>query len=337
VRASAVLIAGCLCIVALSEAVVRIGFDRVSKIQRRMADEYHAAIDASGGHSPSRVLFVGNSLLDEGIQFDTLHQRLAPAWDARRFVVEQTYYNDWYYGLRRLFQEGAHPDVVVVMLTPRQWTRDDTRGDYSAQYLMTARDAVTATRALHMHPTQATSFVLASVSKFWGARAELRNFVLGRAMPDLVRLMNFSSVVDPNVIQDDNVERAAAPRFERLRELAAAHGVTIVALVPPVLDPADGTRGLVRAGERAGMTVLTPVPSGAYPRTFYRDAGFHLNATGARVFTDTLVKFLPGELGGSRAKASRPEPALGSVLSQNDGGVDARGGPRGLPARRAGN
>jgi hypothetical protein len=295
-RAAAILIAGCVAIVAFSEGIARLGFDRVSRIQRRTSSEYRGAIAPRDRQAQHGVLFVGNSLLDEGVQFDTLRQRLAPEWDARRFVVEQTYYNDWYYGLRRLFHEGARPDVVVIVLTSRQWTRDDTRGDYSAQYLMTVPDAASAAMALHMHPTQASSFMLASVSRFWGVRAEIRNVLLGRVIPDLGRLMNFSSVVDRNPIRDDSVERIAADRFGRCRDLAAAYGVTVAALIPPVLNPSDGSGGLVRAGQRTGVRVFAPVASGAYPRGFYRDAGFHLNATGARAFTNALAAYLPTHL-----------------------------------------
>jgi hypothetical protein len=279
-----------------AEAVVRLAFDRISRIQRRTADEHRAAVTASRSGTGRRLLVVGNSLLDEGVQFDALKDRLAPNWDARRFVVEQTFYTDWYYGLRRLFKEGARPDAVIMVLTPGQWTRDEIRGDYSAQYLMTRGDAARATLALHMHPTRATSFLLASESKFWGARAEIRNFLLGRVMPDLVTLMNISTVGGSSQIDDETIEQAAAPHLERCRRLAAAYGAVIVALVPPVLQPHDGAAALVRAGERAGVEVLVPVTSGRYPAAYYRDAGFHLNATGAHAFTTTLGSTLPEAL-----------------------------------------
>jgi len=234
---------------------------------------------------------------------------MAPHWDARRFVVEQTYYNDWYYGLRRLFQEGARPDVVVIVLTARQWIRDDTRGDYSAQYLMTVPDAAAASIALHMHPTQASSFVLASASRFWGARAEIRNFILGRAMPDLPALMNMSSAIYPGGIENARVEEIATARFERCRDLAAAYGAHVVALLPPVLEPDDGSPGLLRAGTRARVTVLVPVASGSYPETLYRDAGFHLNAAGARAFTDALARTLPVRLDQAAYNSARVDAA----------------------------
>jgi hypothetical protein len=314
----------------LTEAVVRVGFDRISSIQRRTVTEFRAATSPNQPGHPT-ALFIGNSLLDEGVQFATIHDALSPAWDARRFVVEQTYYNDWYYGLRRLFRDGARPDVVVLVLTPRQWIRDDIRGDYSAQYLMTTADAIRATRELHMHSTEAASFVLASVSKFWGARAEIRNFLLGRLMPDLGTLMNFSSVVDPTVLHDDDVERAAYEPLQRSRDLAERYGARLVALIPPILDPVDGAAGLERAGRRAGVLVIDPVASGTYPASFYRDAGFHLNATGRSDYTAALAPALRRIFSGM---AQRAHTAAAPVSGSAGAAISAQGGPvrpRNLP------
>ena len=178
-----------------SKPPARLAFDRASKIQRRMVDEYRMArtigIGPAGGRT--HVLFVGNSLLDEDVRFDRLQDAVAPQWDARRFVVEQTFYYDWYYGLKRLFAEGARPDIVVLMLSTRQWVRTEMRGDYSAYYLLSTRDVADAARDLNLSATQTSSLAFANISKFWAARAEMRNFVIGHLMPDLGRLMELSA------------------------------------------------------------------------------------------------------------------------------------------------
>ena len=84
----------------------------VGRVPQRADDRHRTASDGR-----THVLVVGNSLLDEDVRFDRLHDALAARWDARRFVVEQTFYYDWYYGLKRLYREGARPDVVVLMLS----------------------------------------------------------------------------------------------------------------------------------------------------------------------------------------------------------------------------
>jgi hypothetical protein len=302
------------------EAVARVGFDRVSQIQRRMADEYRIA--RAIGHDvhtrKKHLLVVGNSLLDEDVRFDDLKGALGDEWDARRFVVEQTFYLDWYYGLKRLFREGARPDVVVVMLSTRQWIRTDSRGDYSAHYLMDTADVPQAARDLGLNATQATNLFLSNVSKFWGARAELRNFVLGHVMPDLGRLMDFSSVADPNPLFDDDVARVAHDRIARLKALADAHGARLVIVLPAILESQDGAVGFLRAASALKAATLRPVASGTFAATLYRDAGFHLNAAGATEFTARLIPALRRHLAEGREAALPFDPAIaGTALLQS--------------------
>src|SRR5882672_9406632 len=93
-RAAALLLAGCAVVALAVEVVARVGFDRASKIQRRMADEYRIAraIGRDQARARKHVLLIGNSLLQEDVLFDDVQSELGANWDARRFVVEQTYY-----------------------------------------------------------------------------------------------------------------------------------------------------------------------------------------------------------------------------------------------------
>ena len=237
--------------------------------------------------------------------------RAQPRYDARRFVVEQTIYYDWYYGLRRLYREGSRPDVVVVMLSPLHWS-DPIRGDYSAQFLMSAVDLPLAAHDLGIHPTQARNLLFARASKFWGARAEIRNFVLGHLMPNLGEFMSASSAVDRRPIVDAEIEPVLSDRVARMRAVTDAYGSELVLLVPPLLNPEDGSNGLMNAAASNGVPVLRPVTSGSFGAQLYRD-GFHLNEVGAAQFTDRLIPALRGELAqhelqASRAQSSFPDP-----------------------------
>jgi hypothetical protein len=293
-----VLLGGCVLVALAVEGTARMAFDRFSKIQRRTSEEYVLA--RTIGHESAcdrrHMLIVGNSLLDDGVRFEQIRDAVAGQWHARRFVVEQTFYFDWYYGLKRLLSEGARPTVVVVMLSTRQWTRADIRGDYSAYYLMNTRDVPAAAHDLGLSATQATNLLVANVSKFWGARAEMRNFILGRLMPDLGRLMDFSSQADPRPLVDDEVERVVTARLARLKALTDANGTRLVILLPAVLEVRDGANGFLRAAATAGVSTLRPVASGAFGPQLYRDAGFHLNPAGASIFTERLIPLLQNEL-----------------------------------------
>ncbi len=286
-----------------------------------MAAEYRLARTIGTGASTGRthVLFVGNSLLDEDVRFDRLHDAVAPQWDARRFVVEQTLYYDWYYGLKRLFREGARPDIVVLMLSTRQWVRTEIRGDYSAYYLISTRDLVDATRDLNLNATQATSLAFANVSKFWGARAEMRNFILGHLMPGLGRLMTFSSVADPTPIVDEAIARDVSDRMARLNALVSSHGGRLVIVLPVLAEPQDGSAGFMRAARALHVSVLRPVPSGTFGLNMYRDAGFHLNPEGAAAFTEQLIPSLRREVaavsGRDAVIGGAPAPLPGSSVA----------------------
>ena len=124
----------CLLLVLLSlglEAVFRLGMPRISRIERLLEEEYDGALRS--GKVPTsglQALVLGNSLLDAGIRFEEAGHLLTPDIDARRWMVANTDYNDWYYGLRRLFAEGSRPEAVILMLTPRQLATSTIRGNY---------------------------------------------------------------------------------------------------------------------------------------------------------------------------------------------------------------
>jgi hypothetical protein len=306
-RGAYVLAAGCLAVWLGVEVTARVGLDRVSTIQRRITTEYRLAktIGTQGLTGRRQVLVVGNSLLAEDVQFDQLRDALGNEYDTHRFVVEQTYYIDWYYGLRRLFRGGARPDVVVLMLTARQSIATSIRGDYSAQYLIDKTDLPAAARDLSLNPTQTTNLLFSSVSKFWATRAEIRNYVLGRLMPDLGQLMLFSSVVDPRQLQDDEVADIMQDRLGRLKAITDAYGARLVVVLPPIGTVRDGATGFLRAGSAVGVTTLRPVASGTMALRFYQDAGFHLNKTGAHEFTKKLIPALREELAKGDIRAPR--------------------------------
>src|SRR5258708_6440710 len=89
-RSAWLLIGSCVLVALAAEGSARLALNRVSRIERRTAEEYRLArtvgADACGRN---HVLFVGNSLLEEDVQFDRVRDALAAQWDARRFVVEQ--------------------------------------------------------------------------------------------------------------------------------------------------------------------------------------------------------------------------------------------------------
>jgi hypothetical protein len=77
---------------------------RFSRIERREESENQVARTLHPLTPDGRptVLLVGNSLLIEGVQIDSLRDSLAAQCAVSRFGIEQAQYLDWYFGLRRL-------------------------------------------------------------------------------------------------------------------------------------------------------------------------------------------------------------------------------------------
>jgi hypothetical protein len=273
------------------ELVSRAAVPRLSKIERRTEREYAAAV-ACGRERPAakQALVLGNSLLNAGVQFERLQQLLRPGVNATRFVVEDTYVGDWYYGLRRLFAAGSRPDAVILMLNPRQLVSWKVRGDYSAYRLVQAAELPAAARDLDLSNTQATNLALAHFSTFFGLRSQIRNWVIGHIFPDFERLTyQIITHTTPPPLDEATVYAKSVERLRLLHELAAAHGSELVLVVPPSgphEDPAWAA-AVQRAGTVAGVRVLVPVQPGSLSEDYYKDP-IHLNTSGAEIFTARL-------------------------------------------------
>ncbi|MCX6595510.1 MAG: hypothetical protein NTV70_03990 [Acidobacteria bacterium] len=294
-------IAGALVVAALFLGAVevssRVGLRRISKIYARIADEYRGAVTLRPGPvalqpgpvvTQRRVLFVGNSLLNFALKFEQVKPALEPGWDARRLMIEQTSFYDWYYGLRRLFAEGSRPEVVVLTLTPRQVVNDETRGDRFAYEQMLMSDLPEVAQVLHLHPTNTAGMAFAHLSSFYGNRSELRKVLLGRLMPGLPALTQRMTLPPVAPLSDAAVVERGGERLRMIREMTDAHGARLILVVPPTLNKQDGAQALVRAGKAAGVTVLVPVASGSLPPEMFWD-GYHLGSEGAQVFTSSLI------------------------------------------------
>jgi hypothetical protein len=293
--ASVIFLALTVLLLAGLELGARVGVPHLSRIERRAVDEYQAALNCGRQHTAAKqVLFVGNSLMGEGVQFDVLRKRLFPSVDAKRFLIESADARDWYFGLRRIFAAGSRPNAVVLFLNPGQLVSDQLRGDYSAYRLVRPEDLVTAAREGNMSNTSASNFVSAHFSAFFGLRAEIRKWVIGKLFPQfpqLTRMLIRQNQKKP--LDKQTLYEKAARRLDEFRRLAQHYGADFTLVVPPSgpgEDP-EYARIVERAGRAAGVAVLVPVPPGSLPAEDYSD-GFHLNSTGAAIFTRRLADSL---------------------------------------------
>ena len=90
--------------------------------------EARSLTQTAGGRR--KVLFVGNSLLLEGVDMGLLNAGLESRYEVHRYAVEQTSYLDWLYALKRLFRHGMRVDRIVLCLNAPQLISPAIRGHF---------------------------------------------------------------------------------------------------------------------------------------------------------------------------------------------------------------
>ena len=286
-RAIAIALFLCVAFLIGLEAATRLGFQRVSRIEGRIASEYVAAkgIGATLSGQPPSILLLGNSLLLEALEYDTIQKTVAPEARLTRFVIEQTHYLDWHYGIRRLLAEGARPDIMVLCLAPSHMIDSLTRGDYSSYYLFQMRDIAAVAGDAGYDLTRESSLVAAHYSLFYAGRAGLRGYLLNRVDAPYADILHQFAFRPARLPPGKEIERIVEERLRRLKD--SVQGRTrIVLLLPPGFMA--GEQEMREAAERTGITMLTPVHTGELPQSMFRD-DFHVNEIGATKFTAALA------------------------------------------------
>lgn len=272
----------------------------------RISHQYQEAVKmhrARPGESPS-VLMVGNSLLLHGIQLDRLHSLTSDTMRIYPIFLEQTGYYDWLYGLRKMFHEGAKPDVVVVGVGVNYFLMNGIRQDYVPMMFLDGSDTLGLASDLGLDRTATSNLWFAHVSTFWDTRGAIRTQVLSHFVPNLEGL--FSLVTPrPSVPQRHEFEEVSIPHLQRLRQLCEEHEAKLILLVPPTLSSESDVTEMANAAGEAGVDVSVPINPLTLSAKFYQPDGMHLNEEGAVLFTSALARDLPERVATQSTLASR--------------------------------
>lgn len=313
------LLLSCALVCALIEAGTAFEFGQISRIEHRREKEYQHALEMQPAENIASVLVAGNSLLLEGVDFPQLQQQAGREFNLRRVVVEGTFYLDWYYGLRRLFASGARPDAVVLVLNPTQLASSAIGGDYTAHFLVDKADLLQFAEDAGADRNRMSSMALANVSFFYGARAEIRNWVLGEILPDLPSLTH-SFYSPPKPVVGTAFRELAIERLQRLERMCQSHGAKLVFVIPPSTEDI-GASAVAQAASTIGVPVLIPIPPGLLPPSDYSDR-FHLSPEGASKFTPALAAGLrqvllvsDSESGAQRFNQSTEQTSFADAIS----------------------
>jgi hypothetical protein len=260
----------------------------------RISRQYDEALKMrpAGVGEPPTVLMVGNSLLLHGVELDRFRALTSDRLRIYPIFLEATGYYDWLYGLRRLFREGAKPQVVVVGVGVNYFLENAVRQDYAPMLFFDARDTLAVASDLHMDRTAASNLLLAHSSTFWDTRTAIRTQVLSYVVPhveDLFLLVNSR----PAIPQGQAFEELAIPRLQRMHDLCEAHGAKLILLVPPTLSSESAVSQMAYVAHKVGVDVSVPIDPAALSAKFYQRDGMHLNSDGADLFTSALAKDLP--------------------------------------------
>lgn len=294
------------------EIGVRLLIPRMSRVEARTIREYQAALRPANP-SKTLVLCVGNSLMNAGVQFDQLQQGLGSAIEVRRFLVEQTGSWDWFYGIRRLFSDGAKPAVVVLMIGPHDLIAPGIRGDYFAYRLMCTKDIFDVADKLKLHPTVAANMLAANLSAFYGLRSEIRKVFLGRLMPDLPVLTHKLTTTKGPVITSTELANIGSERLKKLDSIAVEnHARFIFVLIPGPHAVLEVATPLQTAAAATGIPVVLACHSGQILPADYSD-GHHMNAQGATKYTDSLIPILSNLLNEEKVMSGH-QPAPGRLF-----------------------
>jgi hypothetical protein len=296
------LLAGiCAVLILFFEVLSSYMLKRHSETYARVSPQYAQALTVRPAPpgEPTSILMVGNSLLLEGVEVDRLQKLTSGRMRIYPIFLEATGYYDWFYGLQRLFREGARPQVVVLGVGVDSFLASGVRQDYAPLMFFDLRDTFRVASDLKLDRTATSNLLLAHASTFWDTRSAIRGQIFRHTIPrykELVSVLKPQPVLPPAAV----FQATADSRLQRLRELCESHGAKLILLLPPTLSSEDAVRQMTAAAERAGVESLVPVNPATLSAEYYQTDEMHLNSEGAVLFTTALATNLPELIGDSK-------------------------------------
>lgn len=278
-------------ILVSAELSARFLFPHISHIQQRIVEDQRQvlAFRTPSGDAQPMILLVGNSLLLRGLDYAAIKAEIPDA-HVVRYVIENTSFFDWYYGLNQLFRLGIRPTRVVLCLNTGQTVTPEILGDYSAHYLFAARDLLAVARDAGMDTTQTSNLFFAHWSSFYASRATIRNYLINVVDPPYASALHELARIPQPLPSESQMIVIARARLRAIHELCRRNGSDFIFLVPPSQSNLDEV--LIKAAALENVKVTVPAPAGTLGAEYFRDDGFHLNEKGATLFTTKLAQEL---------------------------------------------
>ncbi len=299
------------------EGFARLGFGRVSRMQHETEAAWAtgATLGRAGTGDLPTVLLAGNSLLEKGLAGADLGALGDGRYEFHELIMRNTQAIDWEFGLRRLVREGSRPASVVLVLGPRHLWGNRLNVPYFARYMLATPDWALAQRAAGLGNTARAELLLANLSAWLGARAEIRNALLEKTVPGSATLAHAFRPAprSPAAAGDGSSAEgtvAIVQQILRINGVVAGRGSHFALLIMPEAE-GNGLAAAVARLRAAGVSVFNTSDCYAFGPEDFSD-GFHLNTVGAAKFRSVFSGLVEAgwfsEAGAGRSSAATECP-----------------------------
>lgn len=277
-------------VMGASEFAARYLIPRFSSIEGRVAIERAQARSIQSAPHRRQLLIVGNSLLEASVQVPSIRAAMPGDWQAKRFVIENTAFLDWYFGIKGLLEAGSRPDVLALMLSPKQLITNNLRGTYSSYHLFSAVDSLRAGLLAGYHPTEISGLLIGHLSAAYGLRTEIRSVAMQRAIPNaevIAQIFKGGRGTEFDW-EDPKVRRIAEERFNSLQSLCKQYEVRCIFLPPAEPELTAHTRTASHMASTYGLASDHFLFSEPYSEGDFQSDRFHMSQQGAKAYSAKL-------------------------------------------------
>ena len=277
-------------VLGASEFAARFLIPRFSGIEGRVAVERSEARSLHSTPQHRQLLIVGNSLLEASVQVPAINAALTDGWQAKRFVIENTAFLDWFFGIKGLLEAGSRPDVLALMLSPKQLITNNLRGTYSSYHLFSAEDSFRAGRLAGYHPTEISGLLIGHFSAAYGLRTEIRSVAMQRAIPHAETIAQIFKGGRGTEFdwRDPKVRHIAEQRFDSLRALCEQYQIRCIFLPPAEPTLTDHARAASQIATAHGLAADQFLFSEGYATGAFQSDQFHMTQQGAKAYSAKL-------------------------------------------------
>ncbi len=295
-----------LVVLLVFEVGIRVSEPRLSKDLEmiRTFPAIAASLDSSQAEGRFRVLFLGNSLLREGVNAGIMADEISQNSGEPGFVIKAladgTELVEWYYEFKNCFANSGHvPDVLVLGFEGDDGSHlSDARNTDPAALGHLFCEFSNVPEVMQYKLTDhrdRMDFLLGSVSAAYANREPVQRRLLDAVIP------NYQNT--PNRMNDAMKEcQSATPpkptheRLARLIEVANGHNVQVVFVAIPVPNEYVVDPGLLEFASKREIPLIDARHIDGVQAEMFPD-GLHMNSVAAARFSHVVGRQLPPRLG----------------------------------------